>query len=319
GTDDADQPFWSPDSRHVGFFAEGKLKKIDIAGGPPVTLGAAKSPRGGAWNRDGVILFAPDSRSALLRVSSMGSDPTPATRLDPNQQAGSHRWPQFLPDGRHFLYLAWNGDVDRQGIFVGSLDSFDSVRVLKDSSSVAYVAPGYLLFARENALLAQPFDLRRARVTGDFQSIVENVGTHIDAYAPFAVSANGSLAYKAHNPQSRLVWFDRRGAEVGSSGEPARQSDMMISPDGTQALVSRAVERGEVGEVDIWRFDRIKGTSERLTASPSVDVVAAWSPDGQEFVFRSSRSGPGDIYRQPIGPGHERLLLKDSTRKDPTD
>jgi len=319
GTDDGDLPFWSPDSRHVGFFAEGKLKKIDIAGGPPVTLGAAKSPRGGAWNLDDVIVFAPDSRSALLRVGSMGGVPTPATRLDPNLKAGSHRWPRFLPDGRHFLYLAWNGDVDRQGIFVGSLDSSDSVRVSKDSSSVAYAAPGFLLFARENALLAQPFDLNRSRVTGDFQPIVENVGTHIDAYAPFTVSDNGSLAYVTYNPQSRLVWFDRRGAEVGSLGEAARQSDMMISPDGRQALVSRSVERGDVGEVDIWLFDRITGTSERLTASPSVDVVAVWSPDGKEFVFRSSRNGAGDIYRRPIGTGEVRLLLKDSTRKDPTD
>jgi Tol biopolymer transport system component len=319
GTDDGQEPFWSPDSRHVGFFAEGKLKKIDIAGGPPVTICAAKDPRGGAWNRAGVIVFAPDGRSALLQVSSMGGVPTPATRLDPGVQAGSHRWPHFLPDDRHFLYLAWNGNVDRQGIFAGSLDSFESDRVLKDSSSVAFVAPGYLLFARENALLAQPFDLRHVRVTGDFQSIVENVGTHVSAYAPFSVSDTGSLAYQTYNPQSRLVWFDRHGAEVGSLGDVARQSDVAISPDGTQVLLSRAVERGDVGEVDIWLFDRIAGTSQRLTASPSVDVVAVWSPDRQEFVFRSSRNGPGDIYRKPIGPGQERLLLKDSARKDPTD
>jgi len=319
GTDDGDLPFWSPDNRHVGFFAEGKLKKLDIGGGPPVTLGAAVNPRGGAWNRDGVIVFAPDSRSALLQVSSMGGAATPATRLDPGMQAGSHRWPHFLPDGRHFLYLAWNGNVDLQGIFAGSLDSFESVRVLKDSSSVAYVAPGYLLLARENALLAQPFDLRRLRTTGDFQVLVENVGTRASAYASFTVSDQGSLAYQTYNSRSRFAWLDRKGVEIGAPGEPARQSDPMISPDGTQVLASRAVERGDVGEVDIWRFDRIGGASERMTTSPSVDVVAVWSPDGKEFVFRSSRNGPGDIYRRSIGPGQERLLLKDAARKDPTD
>ena len=319
GTDDGGEPFWSPDSRHVGFFAEGKLKKIDITGGPPVTLCAATNPRGGAWSRDGVIVFAPDSRSPLLQVSAMGGAVTPATRLDPGVQAGSHRYPHFLPDGRHFLYLAWNGNVDRQGIFAGSLGSFESVRVLKNSSSVAYVAPGYLLFARENSLLAQPFDLRRLRTTGDFQVLVENVGTHVSAYASFSVSDQGSLAYQAYNSHSRFAWFDRKGVEAGSLGEPARQGDMMISPDGTQVLASRAVERGDVGEVDIWRFDTIGGTSERMTTSPSVDVVPVWSPDGKEFVFRSSRNGAGDIYRRSIGLRQERLLLKDMARKDPTD
>ena len=159
GTEGGICPFWSPDGRHLGFFAHGRIKTIDVLGGPPETLcDCAPSPRGGSWNREGVIIFAPDSRSALWRVPSTGGPRTPLTTLDPAIRAGSHRWPHFLPDGRHFVYLLLSGQVEQQGLYVGSIDSGEVIRLVDANSSAVYAPPGYLLFERDGSL-------RRSRLT----------------------------------------------------------------------------------------------------------------------------------------------------------
>ena len=319
GTEGGFNPFWSPDNRHIGFFAHGKLRTIDVIGGPPEALCDAPNPRGGSWNRSGVIIFAPDSRSGLSRVPSTGGSPTRLTVLDPSIRAGSHRWPQFLPDGRHFLYLLWSGEVAKQGVYVGSIDSSDAIRLVDANSSVSYAPSGYLLFVREETLMAQVFDAERLKLSGHAFSVATGLGRRTSTYAPFSISERGALAYVAVDPRTRLVWFDRGGRELESlSIQPGRQEDPAVSPDGHLILWGR--NDPETQTPDIFLFDRRDRATTRLTFDPSVDVLPIWSPDGSQFAFRSNRNGPGDLYvKSLVGNAEEELLLRNAARKDPTD
>ena len=319
GTEGGINPFWSPDGRHIGFFAHGKLKTIDVFGGPPETLCDAPNPRGGSWNRAGVIIFAPDSRSALWRVPSTGGSPAPLTALDPAIRAGSHRWPHFLPDGTHFLYLLWSGQVEEQGVYVGSIDSGDAIRLVTADSSPAYAPPGYLLFVRDETLMAQVFDATRLTLRGHAVSVVEGVGRRASSYAPFSISERGGLAYVAVDHRTRLVWFDRSGRELETLAIPAgRQADPAVSPDGHQILWERTDP--ETQTPDIFLFDERQGALSRLTSDPSVDVLPIWSADATQVVYRSNRDGPGDLYLKSLtANGKEELVLRNSARKDPTD
>ena len=318
GTEGAVHPFWSPDGRHVGFFAHGKLKTIDVIGGPPETLCDAPNPRGGSWNRADVIIFAPDSRGPLLRIPAAGGRPVPATQLDPMIRAGSHRFPRFLPDGRHFLYLLWSGQVDKQGIWVGSIDSHEAIRLVAANSSAEYAPPGYLLFVRDEDLMAQPFDAGRLTLSGQAFSVASGLGRRVSHYAPFSVSALGALAYHAVDFRMRLVWVDRSGRELETLAmPPAGMGDPMISPDGRQILFSRL--NPETETPDIYLYDDRHDVS-RVTSDPGFDVLPVWSADAARVVYRSNRNGPGDIYLKSLtGSGSEELLLRTAARKDPTD
>jgi DNA-binding winged helix-turn-helix (wHTH) protein/Tol biopolymer transport system component len=318
GTEGGVTPFWSPDGRHVGFFAHGKLKTIDVLGGPPETLCDAPNPRGGSWNRDGVIVFAPDSRSALLQIRATGGSPAPATYLDPAIRAGSHRFPQFLPDGRHFLYLLWSGQVEKQGVWVGSIDSRETRRLLDANSSAAYAPPGYLLFVRDENLMAQSFDVGRLTLSGHALSVANGLGRRTNNYAAFSVSERGSLAYHAVDFKMRLAWFDRSGREVEPLAmRPARINDPVVSPDGHQILFVRADPETET--TDIFLYDNSRAVVSRVTTDPGVDVLPVWSPDAKRVAFRSNRNGAGDIYVKSVNGGTDELLLRNAARKDPTD
>src|SRR2546426_352061 len=239
GTEGASYPFWSPDSKFVGFFAEGKLKKISVAGGPALTLCDAPDARGGTWNRAGVILFEPEWRAPIYRVPAAGGTPQPVTQFDKSRGETTHRWPYFLPDGRHFLYL---GGTHSQGvkseanaIFLASLDSPER-RLLVNARSNAAYGEGFLLFVREKTLLAQPFDPNRQELSGDPVPVVEKVQYDAGYFtAIFSASENGVLAYQADTGStslSQLVWLDRSGKRVGTVGAPADYWIPRLSHDG---------------------------------------------------------------------------------------
>jgi len=257
GTDGATFPFWSADSRFVGFFADQKLKKIDVSGGPPITLGDAPDARGGTWNSDGVIVFAPRATGVLHRISASGGVSTPVTKLDETRVETSHRWPSFLPDGEHFLYLEGGGGGLSIGegamIALGSLQKQDSMRLVPADSNASY-ARGYLLFLRERTLMAQPFDPKRVETTGDAFPIAEQVQTgRVPATSIFSVSED-VLVYQSGSGESgsQLLWFDRTNKPIGKLGDVASYSNLCLSPDGKSATVSVAEH---VGAGNIWFYE----------------------------------------------------------------
>ena len=253
GTEEAAFPFWSPDSRNLAFFAQGKLKRIDLAGGPPLALCDAPQGRGGTWNTEGEIVFAPAAVGPLLRVSAAGGAPRRLLPAGTSREPMAQRWPQFLPDGRHFLYWTPAQAPQVSGVFVGRSDS-PEVKALIPGASAAVFSNGHLLYVRGKVLLAQPFDPVRLRLTGEGRPIAEGVGWSADGGPAFSVSANGILAYRtAADPRTRLVWFDRSGRVIGQVGEPGMIGAFSLSPDGKQAVVAR--RESEDGPSALWVLD----------------------------------------------------------------
>ncbi len=318
GTESAATPFWSPDGRFLAFGADGKLRKVAVSGGAVHTLCEARNVIGGTWNRDDVIVFAPSNRTPLYRVAAAGGEPVQVTSLDESQGHNTHRWPTFLPDGRRFLYLARGTRPEDNGIYAGALDSPVTVRLVNAESSMAFAKPGFLVFARNRALLAQPLDLKTLRVTGEPIQILEDVlYSRDDSYAGFSVSDHGELAYQtsAALPRSTLAWFARSGQQLESANTLQDMEEPSLSGDGDRVAVSRWMGASR----DIWLVDRAKGNS-RLTSHPSVELMPIWSPDGDSIVFASNRDGPSDLYRMPSnGAGQAELIVKSGTVKHPTD
>jgi eukaryotic-like serine/threonine-protein kinase len=318
GTEDGGQAFWSSDSRFIGFFAGQKLKKIEISGGPPTTLADAVSSHGGAWSRDGVIIFGPSIAGPLYRISSAGGPATPVTSLDTTRNEIIHSWPHFLPDGRHFLYLARSATRENSAIYVGSVDSKETKFLINADATPAYAPPGYLLFLRERTLMVQPFDADRIQLTGDIFPIAEQVGYNPgNARAFFSVSDNGVLAYRTRVfSDTQLVWFDRTGKEISQVGTTGQIATVMLSPDDKRAVVSRIDNQS--GATDLWLLEQERET--KMTFDPANDSSPVWSPDGSQIAFNSSRSGTNDIYvKSSTGGGNEELLLKSNNQKGPHD
>jgi eukaryotic-like serine/threonine-protein kinase len=317
GTEQANQAFWSPDSQFIGFFAGGKLKKAELSSGAVQTLADTQVSRGGTWNRDGVIVFASSFGGSLVRTSATGGAITPATTLDTSRRQSGHYWPHFLPDSRHFIYLARGANKQDNGIYVGSLDSTDSKLLVQTDAGAMYAAPGYLLFLRERTLMAQPFDPEKLQLTGEPSVIAEQlVYNPSNGRAFFCVSDNGILVYRtgAIAQNTRPTWYDRRGKELGSLGGP--ESIIIasaLSPDETKFAISRT-DPNLTGS-DIWILDT-SGRSSRLTFDPAVETNPIWSPDGTRIVFSSNRLGPFDLYwKFASGAGNEELLLKSDNTK----
>jgi len=318
GTEQGGQAFWSPDSRFIGFFARGKLKTLELSGGVTQTLADAQAGRGGAWNRDGVILVSP-AFGNLFRISASGGAAAQVTTIDTSRHQTGHYWPHFLPDGRHFIYLARSTSREENGIYVGSLDSHESKLLIHSDAGAMYAAPGYLLFLRERTLLAQPFDAEKLQLSGEPTVIAEQVSYNpTNGRAFFCVSDNGVLVYRSSElANNRLTWFDRTGKQLGSLGTPDVFVSPSLSPNETKVAMARA-DPSAPGS-DIWLLD-LSGRSSRLTFDPANDINPVWSPDGSRIVFSSNRSGQYDLYwKSSSGAGNEELLYKSSNTKFVTD
>ena len=284
GTDGAYALFWSPDSQYLGYFANEKLYKVDISGGRPQALCDTIEGSGGTWNRDGVILFG--GLPGIFRVSAQGGTPTLATKRDPSEEA--HRWPYFLPDGRHFVFLGDAPTSENHHIRLGSLDSQETQILFGAITRVAYAPPGYLLYVNQGALVAQPFDAQKLKVTGEPTVLAENITDIGDNHEfDFSVSDNGILAFQSGSRKSQLTWFERSGKAVGKVGDPEAMKSIALSPDGQRVLMSMLDADGRPS--DIWQMDLARGNKSRLTFDPQSDGDGVWSPEGHRIVFASSR------------------------------
>ena len=312
--------FWSPDSRFIGFFSDGKLKKVEAAaGGPPQPICDALVGVGGAWNRDGVILFSPENSTGLYRVSASGGSSVPVTSLDQSRNETSHRWPVFLPDGKHFLYLAQSSQVENTAIYVGSLDSKETKRLLNSNVSAAYAPSGFLLFVRGRTLMAQRFDVNTLELSGEAVPLVEELDRMIPtAHASFSVSEN-VLAYASFTEQNgRLEWFDRTGKSLGTISPQGRYINVALSHDGKRIAAARVDT--QTGTRDIWLIDLARGAPLRFTFNPVDEWLGVWSPDDERIAFTSDQDGPGNLYQKlSSGGANEEQILKTNERKWTTD
>jgi len=260
--------------------------------------------RGGTWGKDGTILFAGAPASGIDRVSSAGGAVSAVTKVDEVTGEVSHRWPSFLPDGQHFLYLVYGSDSFKGkklagGIFLGSLDGKEKRLIRPEQSNAAYAEPGYLLFCRDQNLLAQPFDLRRLQTSGEPSPVAERVfyanGTRNGL---FSVSASGTLAYLTVTapPQSRLLWFDRAGREIGRLGDSGYFDGPRLSPDGRKVAVAKL--ESDFIRSGIWIVDSSRASAARFTDGSASDLVPTWFPDGKRIAFRSSEfpSGTSQLF-----------------------
>ena len=306
GTEDARNPFWSPDSRSIGFFARAKLKRIDLESGSIRELTNAVNSFGGAWNRDGVIVFSGNATGPLMRIAASGGAAETVTVLGPGQL--SHRTPSFLSDGRHFLFYA-TGPADVHGVHIGQVDGGASQRLFEADSAAIYSA-NHLFYVRRSTLFAQPFDSARLSVGGQAIAIANDVSTP-PAVAACSASDRGVLTYRSSTNAGlrQLAWLDRSGKEVGRLGEAMINSSVSLSPDDSRAAVSRSVD----GNPDIWLFDVDRGRPLRLTSDPAIQISGIWSPDGSRVTFQSHQDGPGDLYEMPVSGANDlpRLLLRE--------
>jgi Tol biopolymer transport system component len=298
GTDGGSSPFWSPDSQYVAFFAEGKLKKVNASGGPPQVLCNSSGTVGpGTWNRDGVIVFEPGASDPLFRVAATGGTPVQVTRLDPKEEA--HRYPSFLPDGRHFVFLADANLTEDHKLRIGSLDSQESRVLVGAVSNVRFAPPGFLLFVRAGSLVAQPFDADRGELAGEAIALVDGVAiAAINHRFEFSVSDNGVLLYRSVNPNAQLAWFDRGGRRLESIGEPGRFDLFELAPDARRVALSMNDVDGR--NSDIWILDIARGQSSRFTFDPAGDYGPAWSPDGEKIAWISQRQGLPALYQNSL-------------------
>jgi eukaryotic-like serine/threonine-protein kinase len=311
GTERAQIPFWSPDSRWIGFFAEGKLKKIPVAGGPVQVLADVADAFGGAWGADDSIIFGKLS-SSIFRVSSGGGIVTAITKVDTIMKA--HRWPQFLPDGRHFLFHVQSGDGEHRGIYVGSLDGGIQKFLLHTESSAVYASPGYLLHVDGDTLLGQAFDAARLEVRGEPFTVAEHVGRSTGFSIGASTSGTGMLAYAAailH--RGRLTWFDRAGNALDSVGVEGDYSDFRLSPNGQMLAVSLVDPKA--WNPDVWLIDLVRGGPSRFTVGSALNAAPVWSPDGARIVFRTNRNGQTELYAKSAGGGgNEEVVLTNETQ-----
>ena len=320
----APPPFWSPDSRYIAFATAGKLRKLDTSGGPPQAICDAPQAVGGAWNREDVLIFG-SNYGALMRCSLAGGPTVPVTALAQGEVA--HRWPMFLPDGRHFLYHRASGTPESTGIFVGSLDAKPGEQntkpVLIADRQGAYAPSqsgglGWLLFVREDTLFAQAFDPGKLELVGEPALVASQIGSFSYNFATFFVSASGLLVYRGRDTsQYQLTWFDSQGKPAGNLGDPGNYANPAISPDGARVAVQQTDQRN--GNRDLWVLDLTRGTSTRLTFDPAIENDPVWSPDGSRVAFRSNRKGRYDLYQKAAnGAGEDELLLQSDQNKFPT-
>ncbi|MFN2444002.1 MAG: TolB family protein [Vicinamibacterales bacterium] len=319
GTEGGLFPFWSPDSRFVGFFAHGKLTVADLTGGPTRVVCDSPGFYGGSWNDDGVILFAPTHRE-IFRVPASGGAPSQVTTVDAAAHEIQHMWPEFLPDGRRFLYLSNSGPGGQRSVRLGSLDTKDTRLVLQNASHAAFAPPDRLMFVRDETLVAQRFDPVAARLSGEPVTIAKDVGLRQPiGRAAFSVSRNGVLVYRtADHILSQPTVFDRTGRRMIAFEPPADHDQPRFSPDERTAAVGMANPRGTPGRM-IWLLNLASDRGSRLNLG-STGSGPIWSPDGKWLAFTGRREGPGDLYRRrATNDGQDEALLRSPDWKIVTD
>jgi Tol biopolymer transport system component len=325
GTEGGTFPFWSPDSRHIAFFADGKLKRIDLEGSPPVTLCEAPNGRSGGWNESGDIIFSPTQNQPIHRVAAGGGKPEPITALDKDAGESTHRWATFLPDGKHFLYMAGShaalpGD-EIHAIWAGRLGSKERKRILVARSNPVF-ADGHLLYVRDRVLMAQPFDPKSLELSGDPFPLADQVVYDV-AYFRGAFAAAGNVLVLALGEivtDRELHWQDGKTGVIEEEvlGEPAHILGAELSPDDRYAAV--VIEEPETGRNDLWLYDLDRGTRSRFTFDPRNEVSPVWSPDAGTLAYATLEEDSTSIYLKPVsGEGTETLFREGPGRVFPSD
>jgi len=309
GTVGATFPFSSPDGQAIGFFAGGKLKTIALSTREVRDLADAPDGRGGTWNDRGTILFAPKSGGPLFRIPASGGQAVAVTSVRASFVEG-HGWPEFLPDGNHFLYTDYSGDPERYGIYAGDLETGQAKRLLRVYSSAAYSTDGFILYARDT-LVAQRFDPDRLEPIGEAVPVADRTMQHygLGHKVDFSVSRSGLLVVRtATDEQKRLVWFDRTGHVVGEVGSAALYSNPALSPDGRELVVT--VAQSDSGPADLWLFDLATGSGSRVTFAKGVNFAPVWAPAADRIIFASSRSKKIELYVHNLrrGDGDTKVL-----------
>jgi dipeptidyl aminopeptidase/acylaminoacyl peptidase len=311
GTENAIFSFWSPDGHSLGFFADSKLKTIDLNGGPPQVVADAPFGRGGAWGPGGVILFSSSTQAPLMRVSASGGTPVPITLIDKSHHT-SHRWPFFRPDGQHFLYLAINHDPSKSAndtVYYASLDGHENRELLRSQSNAVY-GSGYLLFARGDQLMGQPFDPAKGKLGEEPHSVAKGVANNISTWHMDASASGGGLLVFASGGTGdwQLLWMDRSGEQLSPVADKlANLQSARLSPQG-----DRIALQIDTGVNDVWVLDVARGIRTRLTFGPVSNTFPVWSPDGKWIAYTSDRNGHSNLIRKPSdGGGAEETLLID--------
>jgi serine/threonine protein kinase len=311
GTEGAIFPFWSPDGRSLGFFAEGKLKTIDLNGGSPQVVCESPLGRGGAWGPEEVILFSASPTSPMMRVSANGGTPAAITKIDPAQHT-SHRWPFFLPDGKHFLYLALHHDPSKSAnntLYYASLDGRENRPLFRSQFNAVY-AGGFLLFGRGDQLMAQHFNPSSGNLSGEPQSLAKGVMNDISTWHIDASASNDGLLVFGSGASGylQLVWMDRGGKQISVIVDKLTDLQAaVLSPQG-----DRVALQIDTGENDIWVLDLARGVRTRLTFGPVANIGPVWSPDGKWIAYTSVRNGQNVLCRKPAdGSGAEEFLISD--------
>jgi Tol biopolymer transport system component len=308
GTDGANFPFWSPDSRFVGFGVTGKLKKVDVTGGPPQNVADISGFAGGTWNRDDIIVFSDGTK--LKRVAAVGGTASDLTVSDNN--AARRIYPAFLPDGRHFLYSTFDGDAGKRGIYAGSLAGGTSSLVVQAESKPVYAGAGLLLFQREGTVFAQPFDAGNLRLTGEPRRVADDVAFNsLSGFGAFAASDNGVLVFRggvAAMLMNELRWLGRDGKLLGKAGEPGAYRQIALSPDDKRVAIER--RDSKTTKYDVWTLELSSDIQTRLTFDSASALGPIWAPDSRTVVFHSTRKGPINFYQKTIGSSNEAVVLE---------
>jgi eukaryotic-like serine/threonine-protein kinase len=314
GTEGTTRPFWSPDSRFLAFFAEGKLEKIDVSGGPPQKICDAPGGSDGSWSPEGVILYDGTGTDPIYRVPAAGGTPVPAVKIEASRKETQVGWPEFLPDGRHFLYMATGEKADDNLYRVGALDSTESKVLAPAQTLVTYAPPGYLLFVRDKTLVAQPFDAKALKTTGEPIPLAEHIGTDSVGLARFSVSRGGTLVYRTGETGDRFLWVDRSGKEGDAVGDRGDNHNPALSPGGDRLAYDLGDPRS--GKSDIWVRDLKRGVSSRFTFGKDGAFCPLWSPDTRHVVY----TVVNDLYEKTAeGLGDETPLVKSDETKIATD